>query len=484
MGFDFDSEQRLALGHLVLEQIDAYYAGLKDRAVQPPREQRGVPDTFQPMPEQSSDAALVLTEAMRDLSEHGFHVPSANYFGLMNPTPAYMAVLADALVSTFNPQLASVARSEFASHIERETLSWIASRVGAETGAAFVGSFTSGGNEANFSALALALHARFPAVKHDGLAAIRARPVIYCSTEAHHSLEKSAILLGLGQRAVRRVPTGNDLRMDLNELRAAIAADEAAGLTPLAVVGTAGTTNSGAIDPLAGIGAFCAAHRLWFHVDGAYGAALVLSDAHRHLLTGISLADSVSMDPHKWLAMPFAAGMLLTRHPDLLEQTFAVETHYMPRMERTGSETPQDFYKISAQWSRRMNSLKLWLTLKVHGRRAYEELFTRQLALADFLRTGISRLDEFDLVDPGTLPIINLRLRHPGGELHASHRAIASQLAADGMQWISTTHVAGTSALRLMVISYLSEERHARELIARLKAATRAVRQNTLVAQP
>ncbi len=165
-------------------------------------------------------------------------------------------------------------------------------------------------------------------------------------------------------------------------------ADIAAGFFPLAVIATAGTTNSGAIDPIRKLADFCKSRKLWLHVDGAYGAALVLSNAHRDLLDGISEADSVTMDPHKWLAMPFAAGMLLTRHAALLEQTFGVETSYMPRIEHhdvEGKPLPPDYYRISAQWSRRMNSLKLWLTLRVHGRQAYEALMTRQMELARLL---------------------------------------------------------------------------------------------------
>jgi glutamate/tyrosine decarboxylase-like PLP-dependent enzyme len=342
----------------------------------------------------------------------------------------------------------------------------------------FEGTFTSGGNEANFSALSLALHNRFPEVKQAGLASLGARPTIYCSSEAHHSLEKSVILMGLGQDSLRRIPVTESLQMDMAALSVEIDHDLSLGMTPLAVIGTAGTTSSGAIDPLAELAVFCRERGLWFHVDGAYGAALVLSDEYRHLLHGISAADSVTMDPHKWLAMPFAAGIFLTRHPHLLEQTFGVETAYMPRIEHqsaSGEPLPPDFYRISAQWSRRMNSLKLWLTLKVHGRLGYESLMASQMRLARLLESELMASGDFSLTSPGTLPILNLKLRVPQELCSDAHRAFVAEVTEDGQYWISTTRVHGEGVIRLMVISYLTEEKNVLELAARMQAAAKKV---------
>jgi len=478
MGFDFDHEQRRRLGYQLMDGINDYFSSLSDRPVQLPLAERSFADLHDALPELGEEAAVVLNEAMQELIHNGFHVPSANYFGLMNPTPTYMAVLAEALVATLNPQLASLARSQFASRIERETVRWIAERIGWQSNAAFDGTFTSGGNEANFSALALALHHRFPEVKQQGLVALGVRPTLYCSAEAHHSLEKAVILLGLGQHALRRIPVNSQLQMDVAALKTQIDADLAQGFLPLAVIATAGTTNSGAIDPLAELAAICHERGLWFHVDGAYGAALVLSDEYRHLLRGISAADSVTMDPHKWLSMPFAAGMLFTRHPQLLEQTFGVETAYMPRIEHhnaDGTTLPPDYYRISAQWSRRMNSLKLWLTLRVHGRQGYEELIARQMKLARLLETELLASGHFELTSPSALPILNLVLKAPRAARSDLHRELVAEVTEDGMHWISTTRVQGESVVRMMVISYLTEERHITELAKRVSAAAKNV---------
>jgi glutamate/tyrosine decarboxylase-like PLP-dependent enzyme len=474
MGFDFDAQQRRRLGYKLIDLINDYFSSLPDRPVQLPASERTFGQLSERMPELGEDAQRVLDDLTVELVDKGFHVPSANYFGLMNPTPTYMAVLAEALVAALNPQLATLARSQLASKIEQETVRWIGERVinGSGVPKTFDGTFTSGGNEANFSAIALALAAHFPQWVEEGAFAVGKQPVLYASGEAHHSLDKSAGLLGLGRKALRRIPVTDNVQMDLGKLEAAIAEDERAGRKPFLVVATAGTTNSGAIDDLAGVAAICRRHNLWFHIDGAYGAAAIFSNQHRKLVKGIEQADSITIDPHKWLAMPFAAGVILTSRPELLQTAFGVSTPYMPKV---NAAPLIDNFKISSQWSRRMNSLKFYLTLRVHGRQAYEELIDRQLKLKDSFATWVRKSDVFELAAPPVLPILNLRLKDKSlsaADRESAHQQIVEEVTRDGKQWISHTHVAGQSVIRMMVISYLTEERHLRQLEAALVAAT------------
>ncbi len=226
------------------------------------------------------------------------------------------------------------------------------------------------------------------------MASIGAQPVLYASAEAHHSLDKSAGLLGIGRKALRRIAVNEAAQLDPQKLEKAIAEDQAAGRKPFCVVATAGTTNSGTVDDLTAISEICRRNQLWLHVDGAYGGAAIFSDQHRNLVRGIELADSLTIDPHKWLAMPFAAGVILTSHPEILERAFSVAAPYMPKA--AGAQLP-DNSRISTQWTRRMNSLKLWLTLRVHGRKAYEELIDRQLRLARSFADWIKGSDDFEL---------------------------------------------------------------------------------------
>lgn len=475
MSFDLDSSTRRRLGYKLIDRIDEYFSSLPARPVQLPAELRTFDDLKDSLPELGEDAAKVLDDVCSELIVQGFHVPSANYFGLMNCTPAYMAVLAEALVAALNPQLATLARSQLASKIERETLRWIGERVGWKT--AFDGTFTSGGNEANFSALALALAAHFPQAIEEGVAAIGARPVVYASVEAHHSLDKSAGLLGLGRQALRRVPVNENIQLDPAKLEAQIKLDQAAGFALFCVVATAGTTNSGAIDDLVALAEICKRHQLWLHVDGAYGAAAIFSDRHRDLVRGIELADSITIDPHKWLAMPFAAGVVLTSHPETMPQAFAVNTPYMPRI-FAGAAPPLDNFQVSTQWSRRMNSLKLWLTLRVHGRQAYEELIDGQLKLAAHFANWIRSSEHFELASLQALPIVTFRLKLKGAteeQVRAANEAIVQEVTRDGRRWISNTVVNGKSVIRMMVISYLTGHRHLEELTIALTAAARRI---------
>ena len=473
MRFDFNSETRRKLGYRLIDQVDRYFSSLPDRAVQLPADQRTFGTLNDALPELGDDPVRVLDEVFGEMVDQGFHVPSANYFGLMNPTPTYMGFLAEALVAALNPQLATLARSQLASKIELETVRWIAERVG--WGEEFGGTFTSGGNEANFSGLALALAAHFPDAVENGVASIGGAPIFYASAESHHSLDKSAGLLGIGRKALRRVPLTDNLQMDPAQLDEAVQQDRAAGRVPFCVVATAGTTNSGIVDDLVAIAEVCRKNHLWMHVDGAYGAAAVFSDQHRDLVRGIELADSITIDPHKWLAVPFAAGVILTRHPKSLEQAFSVASPYMPKA--AGARLP-DNARISTQWTRRMNSLKLWLTLRVHGRKAYEEHIERQLQLARAFAKWIEQSEQFELAAPTMLTIVNFRVKragHNAEQIAAAHLEIVERITGDGQRWISDTVVNGASVLRMMITSYLTEERHLLGLQSALEEAARLV---------
>jgi len=470
MSFALDHESRRRLGYRLIDLINDYFDSLPDRCVQLPLEQRTFDRLTDSMPEVGEDASKVLDDMAHELIERGFHVPAANYFGLMNPTPTYMAVLAEAFVAAINPQLASLARSQLASKIEAETVRWIGERI-YNLNANFDGTFTSGGNEANFSALAMALASHFPCQVEDGFAGSGDRPVLYTSSEAHHSLDKSAGLLGIGRRALRRIPVNDRLQLDPAALEQRIHQDLATGFKPFSIVGTAGTTNSGAIDDINALADIAERYGLWFHVDGAYGAAATFSDRHRDLVSGIERADSVTIDPHKWLAMPFAAGVVLTRRADLLQRTFGVSTPYMPKI---AGATIIDNFKVSAQWSRRMNSLKLWLTLRVHGRQAYEELIDRQLHLARQFADWVKRSDHFELVSDPQLTIVNFRLRGvPESDVAAANAAIVDEITRDGQRWISPTIAGGKQVIRMMVISYLTGEKQLQGLQEALVAAAK-----------
>jgi aromatic-L-amino-acid/L-tryptophan decarboxylase len=471
--FDLDHSTRRRLSYMLMDKIDEYYSSLSARAVQPPKEQRRFTYTAEPIPEQGEDPEAVFERLLNDLIERGFHISSANYLGLMNPTPTFVSVLAEALVAAINPQLASVERSATASMIEKQTVDWVGRRVGWTQ--PFGGVFATGGSEANFTALQLALVKLQPAIIDQGLQSLKSPAVFYASSESHHSLDKAAGMLGLGRQSLRRIGVNDRLQMDLEQLERRILSDLRNNYLPFCVVGTAGTTNAGAIDDLRRMAEISNKYGLWFHVDGAYGAAVIFSDKYKNLVSGIELADSVTIDPHKWLAMPFAAGIFLTTHPKLLSQAYGTAAPYLQTSEDCRLE---DNFQISSQWSRRMNSLKLWATLKVHGRLGYELLIENQMKLASGLARWVNDSELFTLAAPQVLPSIIFRVNLRGvdeAEIAAANRAVVEEVNRSGQRWISLTTVAGRSAIRTMVISYLTTEAHLLELEGALRVAAERV---------
>lgn len=484
--FDLNATTRRKLGYELIDIVNDYFESLATRPAQAPVEARSFEPLRDAMPENgvldeqsitsvlngnSGDKlAAFLRETATQMIDRGFHVGAANYFGLMNPTPTYAGFIAEALVAALNPQLATTARAQLASKIEAETVRWIGERF--QWQQPFGGTFTSGGNEANFSGLALALATHFPSAMEDGIASIGAQPVVYASAESHHSLDKSVGLLGLGRKSLRRVALNEQYSMDVNALQRAIAADRAAGNKPFCVVATAGTTNSGIIDDIASIAHICERQGLWLHLDGAYGAAITFSDTHRDLVRGIERCDSVTIDPHKWLAVPFVAGVIMTRHPEAMYAAFGVSTPYMPK---PVAGVPLDNFKVSTQWTRRMNSFKLWLTLQLHGRKAYQSLIDEQMQMAGEFAQWIASSNVFELATPQVLPILNLRLKHAGHDdrLAQAHVELVDRVTRDGKRWISETSVAGNSVIRVMIVSYLTTRAHLADLQQQLTEATK-----------
>ncbi len=248
----------------------------------------------------------------------------------------------------------------------------------------------------------VALTRAFPDYGERGLAALPAQPAVYLTAEAHHSFSKIAHMTGLGRRAIRTVAADGALRMDLDDLGRRVAEDRRDGLAPCMVVGTAGTTGAGAIDPLPELARFCRSQGLWFHVDAAWGGAAVLSPSLRGHLAGIDAADSITCDAHKWFSVPMAAGMFFCRHPASVAEAFRVETSYMPG--KTAGPV-RDPYTTSVQWSRRFIGLKLFLALAERGESGYVEMIEQQARMGDVLRDSLRRAG-WRIVNATPLPLV------------------------------------------------------------------------------
>ncbi|MBI3843935.1 MAG: pyridoxal-dependent decarboxylase [Planctomycetes bacterium] len=410
-------------------------------------------------------AGPVLDDAIDMLTRWSLHVTHPRYFGLFNPTPSFMGILADALAAAFNSQIAAWAHSPAGNEIERHVLTFLGMRLGLPA-SEIAGTFTSGGTEANFTGVLLALTRAFPDLAESGVRGLPGEPVFYASEESHHSLVKIAQQCGLGRRAVRLIPVCADLRMDPGALESRIAADRARGDLPFLVVGTAGTTSAGVVDPLADLACICERERLSFHVDAAWGGAAALSDRLRPVLAGIERADSITVDAHKWLSVPNAGGMFLCRSRERLHETFRVSAAYVPPNE----EGTMDPYANGVQWSRRFIGLKLFLTLAVAGEPGYAQVIEHQAEIGEALRRKLVA-GGWRLVNETPLPLVCFA---DGGGADAD--AIVRDVVRRGRAWVSTTRLRGEPAIRACITSYRTTEEDLDVLVEELGAARRDVR--------
>lgn len=342
----------------------------------------------------------VVADVERMLRTWQVHVTHPRYMGLYNPSVTPASVVGDALTAVYNPQLAAWRTSPAANEIERHTLAWLAGKLGLPTET--IASFTSGGTEANLSAVIAALTRAFPAYGEQGLRCLPGSPAIYLTSQAHYGLNRIARVAGLGCGAIRTVETDSRLKMDLADLAKKVAEDRRSGFLPFMIVGNAGTTAAGVIDPLADLARFCRAEDLWFHVDAAWGGAAVIAPSLRTHLHGIEAADSVTCDAHKWFSVPMGAGMFFCRHPDVVREAFRAEVTFMPAKTVGAVADP---YTTSLQWSRRFIGLKLFLSLAHHGESGYAEMIERQARLGELLRDLLRRAN-WSVVNTTPLPVV------------------------------------------------------------------------------
>jgi aromatic-L-amino-acid/L-tryptophan decarboxylase len=394
-----------------------------------------------------------------DQMEHGLvQVTHPRYFGLFNPAPTFPAECADRITALFNPQLATATTSPFPVELEAHVIRAIADRVGLPTGS--TGHFTSGGSEANYTAVICALTHAHPGFAAEGARAFPGKPLIYASRESHLAWLKIAHQAGIGRDAVRLVATDGEGRMDSASLAAALAADVASGHVPILVAATAGTTGGGMIDPLTECSAIARQYGAWFHVDAAWGGAAIASDRLRGLLAGIEKADSVTIDAHKWLATTMGCGMFLTARPAIQNAAFQVVMDCMP------SNIPtQDPYVTTAQWSRRFVGLRLFLALASAGWAGYARHIEHSIALAD-LASELLIHAGWRRVNKSALGVLCLQ---PPASAPAP-RALARSVVQSGVAWISAASFEEQDVVRICVTNGETNEDDVVALVHHLKS--------------
>lgn len=467
MSLLLSDDARATLWQALIETIEDYTAHVGERRVTPelaPQKIRSLLSACDfRTPLQPLEA---LRFAARGLTEYQVHTPHPRYFGLFNPAPTTMGIAADALVAAFNPQMAAWSHSPFAIEVEQHLVRCFGQRFGYDPNQTD-GAFTSGGAEANHTAVLTALTQVFPEFPTKGIRGLSGQPVMYVSSESHHSLWKAAKMTGIGVESVRQVKVDRHLRMCPEALDQAIERDRAAGFLPFLVVGTAGTTNAGAIDPLVELADLAHRHRIWLHVDAAWGGAAALVPELRPLLRGIERADSITFDAHKWLSVPMGAGVYITRHTNIMDQTFRTQTAYMPR--EAANLDIVDPHLHTMQWSRRFTGLKVFLSLLTAGWDGYADALRHQTRMGALLRSRLAQ-EGWTIENQTDLPIVCFS--DPGGT--DPHSAVM-RILSSGEAWISTTLIQGTTVFRACITNYRTQPENVEKLVESLATVRQAL---------
>src|SRR5580658_2239730 len=379
--------------------------------------------------------------------EHGVtHQTHPRYFGLFNPAPTFPAQCADRIVSSFNPQLASATTSPAAVALEAHVIRSVAQRVGFPPGAG--GHFTAGGSEANYTGMLCALTRAHPAFASDGARAFPGPPVFYTSLECHRSWVKIAHQAGIGRAAARLVATDGSGRMSPAALAQAIETDRADGCAPFLIVASAGTTNAGMIDPLHACADLAARYALWYHIDAAWGGAVIASERLRGLVAGLERADSATIDAHKWFLTTMGCGMYLARDPATLTATFQVAATYMPSHEQS-----IDPYMNSLQWSRRFLGLRLFLSLACAGWAGHAAQIERAVALTERIRRELKRRG-WSIVNDSPLALLTVIPPRAVGD----PRSVVERVLKSGRAWVSVARFEEQDVIRICVTHGESSE--------------------------
>lgn len=442
-----DAPRDEALEHAARLVAEAWRSFDRFRPEEPPLDdrvrrllQRALPAEPSPVHDVLDDAARILDESIAQARPR--------YFAFIGSSGLEIGTLGDFLAHSYDINLAVEARA--ATQIEDQAVRWVAEFVGFP---ATAGAFTSGGTVSNVTAIAAARERALPGSRHRGLA--QARTAVYCSQEVHYSVTRAVELLGIGSDNLRAIEIDGLRRMRPEALDRAIADDLRAGVTPIAVVATAGTTLTGAIDPLGEVADVCEERGVWMHVDGAYGLPAASVPSRRDLFAGLDQADSCSIDAHKWLYLPKACGVVLVRDDEALASAFSHEQGYLPHQQHELHAAD-----ITLEYSRPFRALKLWLAFRAHGAAQFRDAIERNLAEADLLYRRAQHTEDFEVME-ATPQLSIVPVRHvPSGvaDVNAHNQALAEAIQADGRAYLAPALIDDEVWLRPCFVNFRTTE--------------------------
>lgn len=476
---EMTGEQFRDLGYEVVDQIAKFLDGLRDRPVtagespQAIRQLLGSDD----LPVTGTPAAELFDSTARILFDHSLFNGHPRFWGYITSSPAPIGMLADLLASAVNPNVGAAILSPIASEIEAQAVRWIADMIGFPQSCG--GLLVSGGNMANFTGFLAGVGAKASwDLKREGFRSTESRPVVYVSTETHTWIDKAAELFGLGRDSVRWILTDAEQKMDIEALERQINVDIAAGHRPMMVIGAAGTVGTGAIDPLPAIADICRKYDLWFHVDGAYGApAAVLPDASPDL-RGLSEADSIALDPHKWFYSPIEAGCTLVRDPNHMIKAFSHQPAYY-NFVGSDDDPPVNYHEFGLQNTRGFRALKVWLAFRQVGREGYVRMIGDDILLAkalfDFADSHPELESKTQNLSITTFRFVPSDLRLNGSETEAYldklNAELLNRLQVGGEAFVSNAVIDGKYFLRACIVNFrtkLEDVRALPEIVSRI----------------
>ncbi|MCY4018078.1 MAG: pyridoxal-dependent decarboxylase [Chloroflexi bacterium] len=473
----FDGDEMREFGYQVIDTLVDYYANRAERPVAEKLDY-GALDAIlrEPLPQEGSPWRDVLEQFERQVVDTTNHVDHPRFFAYIPLANNFVSVMADTLAAGYNIFNAVWLQGPGAAQIERLTVDWLRQLFGLPLEAG--GNFVSGGSVANLSALAVARQIQ--------LGGDMGHAVAYCSDQIHFAVSRGLRVLGFAPEQLRKIPSDENFRLSLPMLKEAIAADRAAGKRPFCVVATAGTTNTGAVDPLDALADLCQQERLWLHVDGAYGAPAMLTEKGQRGLQGLARADSLALDAHKWLFQPIECGVVLVRERRWLAETFKEEPEYLKDVEQAGEEI--NFMYQGIQLTRQFRALKLWMSLKVFGLDAISEAIAAGFEHAELAERLLRQAGCWEIVTPAQMAIVTFRYKPASGDENLANRVthdLVGRLLDDGFAFASGTQLRGKTVMRMCTNNPRSSEadlqrtvqlmgRLAGELEATLKACPAA----------
>ena len=449
------------IGHRLVDQIADRLAKLPEGRVTPdksPADVRRALDAAQPLPAAGTDAGRLVSEAAALLFDHSLFNGHPRFFGYITSSPAPIGMFGDFLAAALNQNVGAWRLAPLATEIEAQTVRWIAELIGFPPSCG--GLLVSGGNMANFVCLLAARAAKAPwNVRKEGLSRDAPRLLVYASTETHTWIQKAADMSGLGTDGIRWIATDHEQRMDPSALRRQIEQDLLLGHRPFLVVGTAGSVSTGAIDSLPELAAVCREHDLWFHVDGAYGALAALVPGTPASLRALGDADSVAVDPHKWLYAPVEAGCVLVRDAEKLRNAFSYHPDYYQFDDQT-----VNYFEYGPQNSRGFRALKVWLALRQIGRAGYLTMIGDDILLARHLHQLVGQHPDFEAVTQ-SLSITTFRYVPPdlrplvGSEqvesyLNQLNQHLLAAVEKSGEAFLSNAVIGGKFLLRACIVNF------------------------------